>query len=447
MAADGGTGQAAPDAKPALKQKEQQHQHHRVGSWSWPRLALLFVFLLLDVGGATVLFLLPSPNLNAPFSYKAPGSVTWDLWMLALFRCALIAANAVAFDVYALRRTAQRQRSAPRREQQQQQQQDGAPEAAGPVLVSGAGARGLPSEQERARLLMGDSAKTMTSTPALLNPASASSPSSSAASSTADKKRMPRLRRIETWTRRAVGATSAMSLLLVMGKCLVRLFCGIDRARDALAAFWLAVAWGALCSVLGYFAFKQHVRQLKRFLYWRHHTQSPQAARRRRRGGRASHDPDRDTLRDSLLSEEDKEWEGESKGRRSSRGTGATADVEEADGSLLSGDGDDGGGSAGEEDEEDDEEHDLEELWRSIRGLDPEEERRKKGNATFRDLLTLVRDDVHLITLAFVFLLGAAVGQVMIPHYTVRTACESSAMDGWMDAPDACIRSVSSAMI
>ena len=132
-----------------------------------------------------------------------------------------------------------------------------------------------------------------------------------------------------------------------------------------------------------------------------------------------------------MLSDEDEEGDGESKGRRSSRGTGATADVEEADGSLLSGD-DDGGGSASGEDGEDDVEHDLEELWRSIRGLDPEEERRKKGNATFRDLLTLVRDDVHLITLAFVFLLGAAVGQVMIPHYTVRTACESSAMDGWV---------------
>jgi hypothetical protein len=34
------------------------------------------------------------------------------------------------------------------------------------------------------------------------------------------------------------------------------------------------------------------------------------------------------------------------------------------------------------------------------------------------DLLSLIKDDLHLIALAFVFLLGAAVAQVLIPHYT-----------------------------
>ncbi len=399
-----------PKRQPEDKQQHQHHHHHhRVGPWSWPRLALLPLALLLDAGVATVLFT-RLPDLNYGFAYVAPGSCTWDLWLVALARCLLVFVNAAAFDAYALTRTAKRARNGSgataadgRRPRRQQPQQAQASSLAAP-LVSGAGSRNSPQQQQQQQQQQGllDDKKDAATAAA---PFSFFSPAAPA-------KRVPRLRRLETWTRRLVGATSALSLVLVMSKCLVRLFCGIDRARDAMPAFWLAVAWGGLCSVTHYFAFKQHVRQLKRYLYWKHHpamaAMAATAARRRQAGrrGASSSDLERDTLRESLLSSSSSSSsEAEEDGRE---GKGAAAgDTTTEEGSLEEEEeGEDGEGS-------DDGEHDLQDLWRSIRGLDPEEERRQKsGHCTFADLLSLVRDDTVLIAVAFIFLLGAAVSQV-----------------------------------
>lgn len=267
------------------------------------------------------------------FHYNDPGSVVWDLCLAGLTRLLLLLALALLFDAYAL----------------------------------------SPQRRKPAR------SKHATTTSA----ASTMSPPSP-------------IRKMERLGRSVGLALTVLELLLVMGKCLLRLIVGIG-PDDSMAGFWLTVATSAVFACVDYVALKRHIRNVKRWAYYRH-----RKALLQRQG----------TSQESLLVSlvED----GETRSRESSDNdtTGSEGGVEEDE---------------GKEDQED--AAHLHELWLGIQGLDEDEAAAKaaeeggsggKGHATYKDLLCLARPDAHLIGLAFVFLLGAAVGQVLIPHYTGR---------------------------
>ena len=205
------------------------------------------------------------------------------------------------------------------------------------------------------------------------------------------------IRRMERLGRSLALVLTVVGLLFVMAKCLLRLIVGIG-PEDSMAGFWLAVVTSAMFCCVDYVALKKHLRHVKRWAYHRH-----REALLQRQG----------TLQESLLVSlvvDDMENDGRPR-QSSDNDTSASDGVEDE----------------GKEDQED--AAHLHELWAGIQGLDADDAAAKaaeegdsggKGHATYRDLLSLARDDAPLIGLAFVFLLGAAIGQVLIPHYTGR---------------------------
>lgn len=224
-----------------------------------------------------------------------------------------------------------------------------------------------------------------------ISPPSGSSSSSSTAGGP-DKKPAPAppaspIRRMERVGRTLALCLTGLSLVFLMAKCLTRLIVGIG-PDDSMARFWGLVAACAILACVDYLALKRHLRHVKRWAYHRH-----REALVRKQG----------TWQQSLLARSSDEDNGDE----------STSASEEAE-------------DEGKEDRED--EAHLRELLAGLQGLDDAEAAdaaaaaveggSETGHATYKDLLSLARDDWHLISLAFVFLLGAAVGQVLIPHYT-----------------------------
>lgn len=225
---------------------------------------------------------------------------------------------------------------------------------------------------------------------------------------------------MERLLRRVALCISILSIVGILIKCLVRLIVGIG-PHDSMAGFWVSVAASLIFASFDYVFIKGHMRHVKRWAYHRHREELL-----RRQG----------TLRETLLSSASVLSSssssslvslGQGQGQRNGnaggvtnrrRSSGETSEEEEDEMEEVE--------DETQEDREDAES--LHELWAGLRGLDPsygeeqeegtKEGEAKKEHASYKDLLSLVRDDTHLIALAFVFLLGAAVGQVMIPHYT-----------------------------
>ncbi len=222
------------------------------------------------------------------------------------------------------------------------------------------------------------------------------------------------IRRMERLGRSVGLGLTVVGLLLVMAKCLLRLVVGIG-PKDSMAGFWLAVATGTVFACVDYVALKRHLRHVKRWAYHRH-----REALLRRQG----------TLREALLvslvvdndttADDGRPWQS------------CDNETTASDGGIE---------DEGKEDQED--AAHLHELWMGIQGLDEDDAAAKaaeeggdggKGHATYKDLLSLARDDAPLIGLAFIFLLGAAVGQVLIPHYTGRVGGWGGfGWGGWKD--------------
>jgi len=373
------------DQRSKAEQQQQQHQESSTAAAgsssssiskptpsalppSWFQVGGLVVVLLVD-GAAMLTFWVGSGEGRA-FKYDAPGSVTWDLCLVGLLRVVLMLGLAFAFDAFALN---------PRR--------------------------------RRARRKV-----TMTNTflacvtGAGISPTASSSSSSTTTTVGTDKKPKPAppaspIRWMERVGRTLALCLTGLSLVFLMVKCLTRLIVGIG-PDDSMAGFWGCVAASAVLVCVDYLALKRHLRHVKRWAYHRH-----REALVRKQG----------TWQESLLAREEADV-----------GNGGRARQRSSDDDT--GDGGDESTSASEEVEDEgkedreDEAH-LRELWAGLQGLDDAEAAdaaaaaaveggSEAGHATYKDLLSLARDDWHLISLAFVFLLGAAVGQVLIPHYT-----------------------------
>lgn len=301
------------------------------------------------------------------FSYDAPGSVIWDLCIVGLLRILLLLGVAIAFDAFAL--------SPQRRRVRRPVKTDSFLTRATGAGVSPSNTAHVTTTTVARYLSLREEAK------------SATQPSP--------------IRRMERVGRSATLVLTLISYFILMAKCLMRLLMGIGFS-DSMACFWGCVAASAILGCVDYIVLKRHLRYVKRWAYQRH-----REALVRKKG----------TLRESLL-------------LSTVSGNGSV---------CLGSEGAEGEGAertAGGEELEDESEEDCEDLkeaahlsevWASLRGLDDAEAAedatrgrgsKDKGHATYKDLLSLTRDDWHLISLAFAFLLGAAIGQVLIPHYT-----------------------------
>jgi hypothetical protein len=327
---------------------------------SWVQVGGLVVVLLVD--GAVILTFWVASGEGREFEYIAPGSVTWDLCLVGLLRVVLLLGLAFAFDTFAL---------SPRR--------------------------------RRARR------KTTTMTNTFL--ARATGAGISPTGGSPDKKPAPAppaspIRRMERVGRTVALCLTGLNLVFLMAKCLTRLIVGIGPG-DSMAGFWGCVGLCAVLACVDYLALKRHLRHVKRWAYHRH-----REALVRKQG----------TWQESLLARGNTDAEDGGRALRSS------SDDDNGDGGDESTSASEEAEDEGKEDRED--EAHLRELWAGLQGLDDAEAAdaaaaaveggSETGHATYKDLLSLARDDWHLISLAFVFLLGAAVGQVLIPHYTGR---------------------------
>ena len=305
------------------------------------------------------------------FDYSIPGSITWDMCLMGMLRVMMLLGLAFAFDAFAL---------SPRRRQARRKTNSTKTFLS---LVTGAGI--LPTN---GRSSSGGKTTTAGGPDKKPAPAPPASP----------------IRRMERVGRTLALCPTGLSLVFLMAKCLTRLIVGIG-PDDSMAGFWGCVAASAVLACVDYFAFKRHLSHVKRWAYHRH-----REAIVRRQG----------TWQESLLARRDADI-----------GNGGRAQHRSIDDDS----GDDGDESTNVSDEAEDEgkedredEAHLRELWAGLQGLDDAEAAdaaaaaveggSETGHATYKDLLSLARDDWHLISLAFVFLLGAAVGQVLIPHYT-----------------------------
>jgi len=321
--------------------------------------------------GAAMLTFWVASDEDLDFDYSIPGSITWDMCLLGIIRVMMLLGLAFAFDAFAL---------SPRRRRAKRKSNTANTFF---TLVTGAGISPINGHSS-------SSGKTTTAEGLGMKPA----PSPPASP----------IRRMERLGRTLALCATGLSLVFLMAKCLTRLIVGIG-ASDSMAGFWGCVAANAVLACVDYVAIKRHLSHVKRWAYHRH-----REAIVRRQG----------TWQESLLVREDTD-------------TGNDGRVQHR---SIDGDSGDGGDEStnvseevedeGKEDREDDAH--LRELWAGLQGLDAAEAAdaaaaaveggSETGHATFKDLLSLARDDWHLISLAFVFLLGAAVGQVLIPHYT-----------------------------
>lgn len=332
---------------------------------SWFQVGTLPSLLLFDAA-VMVTFWVASGD-GFLFSYDAPGSVIWDLCIVGLLRILLLLGVAIAFDAFALSPQRRRVRR---------------PVKTDSFLTRATGAGVSPSNT--AHFTTTSVAREL-SLREEANSATQPSP----------------IRRMERVGRSATLVLTLMSYFILMAKCLMRLLMGIGFS-DSMACFWGCVAASAILGCVDYIVLKRHLRYVKRWAYQRH-----REALVRKKG----------TLRESLL-----------------------LSTVSGNGSVCLGsegpEGEDAERTAGGEELEDESEEEredlkeaahLSEVWASLRGLDDAEAAedatrgrggKDKGHATYKDLLSLTRDDWHLISSAFAFLLGAAIGQVLIPHYT-----------------------------